>query len=372
MLLLLKDHTVKRVDNEKIMSADIEKSRYILVDTSVNVSKLSKNFVLVDPSKIPQFTDALIRYQMIFMYDDNDEGITNAEPIPPVEVNTKSLADVINLLNCINRIDIPNEMISNDVYLFVNIYVIIGYFEVYLYHGKKKVYHKLYQNTEIDDDKKLQNYYGERILNSLKVAKKFHKIYNTDVIHEMCSKNEFLYIYKDMTWNIRTITNDKDYSLIGVPLLGSRTMTFLTDIEFVRIMSIKKIGVTYTILFIINEDQQNHISEYIAKGLYDEIGEANHDYIIISNLDYGLNNPMQYRFIMLDILSHIAFSLRFTNMIYRYVEGFEDQMIDDGDGVDSIVSINLYSLYKKKKGDTRTLFMNEDTIIPLDKLLELI
>ena len=75
---------------------------------------------------------------------------------------------------------------------------------------------------------------------------------------------------------------------------------------------------------------------------------------------------------MLDILSHIAFSLRFTNMIYRYVEGFEDQMIDDGDGVDSIVSINLYSLYKKKKGDTRTLFMNEDTIIPLDKLLELI
>ena len=61
MLLLLKDHTVKRVDNEKIMSADIEKSRYILVDTSVNVSKLSKNFVLVDPSKIPQFTDALIK-----------------------------------------------------------------------------------------------------------------------------------------------------------------------------------------------------------------------------------------------------------------------------------------------------------------------
>lgn len=372
MLLLMKDHTVKRIEDEKVRDKDIANAKYLLIDTSTEVMENSKNFVLVDPSKIPTFTNALIRYQMIFIYDDHDEGTPYTEPIPPVQVKTESLSNVINLLNCIHRIDIANEMLSNDEYLFVNAYIIIGYFEVYLYHGKKKVYHKLYQNTDIDDEKKLQKYYGERLLNSVKVAKKFHKIYNTDIIHEMVSNDEFLYIYKDMTWKIQTATNEKDYILIGVPLLGSRTMTLLTDIEFVQIMMIRKMSITYTIIFIINKAQRDRINESISKGLYADIGEEHYDYIIVSNLDYGLDYSMPYRFLILDILTHMAFSLRLTNMIYYYLEGFEQQTIDEGDSVDSIVSINLYSFYKKKKSGMRTLFMNEDTIIPLDKLIELI
>lgn len=373
MLLLLKNHKVKRKDDNKITKKDLENSEYIMIDTSTELSKSSKNYVIVDPKKIPQFTKAKIRYQMIFMYDDHDEGTANFEPVPPVETETESIADTINLLNCIDRIYIANQMLSNDQYLYTSVYIIIGYFEVMLYNGKKKVYHKLYQNKEIDDDEKLQKHYGEGFSFPLKVVKKFRDIYNTDVIHELVAKNEFLYVYPNMTWKIGGTTNVYDYLLIGVPLLGSRTMTLLSDIEFVRVMAIKRMSITYSIVFIMDETHQNKISAQIASGAYDNIGETNHDYVMISQLEYGRQFSVPYTFIYLDVLSHINFSIRLTNLIYYYIEGFESDMVDDGDGVDSIVCINLYDFFKKKnKGGMRTLFMNEDTLIPLDKLLELI
>lgn len=370
MLLLLKNHKIKRKDDDKVTQKDLEDSNYIMIDTSIELSKSSKNYVIVDPKKIPKFTKAKIRYQMIFMYDDHDEGTANFEPIPPVETETESIADVINLLNCIDRIYITNQMICNDQYLYTSVYIIIGYFEVILYNRKKKIYHKLYQNIEIDDDKKLQKYYGKGFQFPLKVVKKFRDIYNTDIIHEMVAKNEFLYIYKDMTWKIRGISNDSDYSLIGVPLLGSRTMTLLSHTEYKRIKRITRMSITYSIVFIMNEAHQNKISKQISLGDYDEIGETNHDYILISQLEYGGSFSVPYSFIYLDIMSHINFSIRLTNIIYYYVEGFESDMIDDSDGVDSIVCMYINDLFRKR--GMRTLFMNEDTLIPLDELLEII
>lgn len=373
MLLLLKNHKVKRKDDNKITEKDLEDSRYIMIDTSTELSKSSKNYVIVDPKKIPNFTKAKIRYQMIFMYDDHEEGTANFEPIPPVETETNSISDVINLLNCIDRIYITDQMLSNDQYLYTSVYIIIGYFEVILYDKKKKVYHKIYQNQEIDNDDELQKYYGKGFSFPLKVVKKFRDIYNTDIIHEMVSKNEFLYIYKDMTWKIDSITNDKSYLLIGVPLLGSRTITLLLDIEFVRVMAIRKLSITYTVVFIMNKSHQNIINTQISSGAYEYIGEEAYDYAIISQLDYGGSYSVPYTFICLDIMSHIGFSIRLTNIIYYYVEGFETNMTDAEDGIDTVVSINIYDKFKKKRnGGARTLFMNENTLIPLDKLLELI
>lgn len=377
MLLLLKNHKVKRKDDSKITEKDLLNSKYIMIDTSVNLSESSKNYVITDPSKIPKFTKAIVTYQLLFVYDDNEEGIADYYPIPPVKSEVESLASLIDLLNCIDRTYISNMMISNDEYLYVSEVVMIGYFDVILYNGSKKVYHKTYHNKSISDDEKtLKKLYGHHNLSyPLKAVKPFKDIYNTNIIHEMMSKNEFLYIFDDMTWKIGGIANDRSYLLIGVPLLGSRTISLLTDREFVRVMAIGGMSITCSIIFIINEANQRNINQMIREGMYEEVGETNHEYILISSLDFKRSvGGMPYNFVFLDILSHIDFSIRFTNMVYRFVQGFEDDVTDYGDGVDTIICIDIYDLYRKKnkEGGTRTLFMNEDTLIPLDKLLELI
>lgn len=375
MLLLLKNHKVKRKDDSKITEKDLTNSKYIMIDTSVDLSESSKNYVIIDPKNIPTFTRAKIKYQLLFVYDDHDEGMSDYLPIPPVETEVETLTGLINLLNCIDRTFISNMMISNDQYLYINDMILVGYYEVYLYNGNKKVYHKLYQNKDVtDDENKLKKLYGHGVTYPLKAVKPFKDVYNTNIIHEMISKNEFLYIFDDMTWKIQDITNDRSYLLIGVPLLGSRTMTMLTDREFVRIMAIQGLSITYSIIFIMDETQKTSIDEMIKYGLYEEVGETNHDYVMISSLDFGSPHGVPYRFVYLDILSHIGFSIRFTNMIYRYTQGFEEDINDYGDGVDTIFCMDIYDLYRKKnkEGGTRTLFMNEETLIPLDKLLELI
>lgn len=373
MLLLAKDHTIKRISDETVTKKELEEAKYLLIDTSVERTKLSKNYVMIDPKLIPYFTKAKIRYQLVFIYTSYEAEICDFEPIPPVETETRSFSNVINLLNCIDRLYIPNMLIENDEFLYSYDRIAIGYFEVYLYDGKKKVYHSLYRNKYLDDDKKFQKkYYDKDDPNfPLEVVKKFRKIYNTDVIHEMIAENQLLYIYQDMRWEI-SINTGYTYALIGIPLLGSRTITLLNDIEFLRVAAIRKMSITYTILFVANEKQRKNNSFYISQGMYSEIGETNHDYHSISNIDLGLEHSVPYRFIYLDIISHINYAIRITNIVYTYVEGYEEAMVDYGDGIDTVVAIDIYDLYKKKKNGCRTIFLNEDTMIPLDEFLEML
>lgn len=364
MLLLLKNHKVKRKDDRKITKRDLRDSKYILIDTATELQKSSKNYVMVDPSKIPWFTKAKIVYQMLFLYDDIEVEISGWEGIPPVETETNSLSDVINLLNCIDRLYISNQLICNDQYRYTDTYIVIGYFEVTLYDGDKKVYHKLYENKSNFDER-----FGKEVKFPLKAVKKFHDIYNTDIIRNLSIMNEFVYIHKDMTWSQSVI--DSNFLLIGIPLLGSRTITLLTDQEYLKVMNIRGMTVSYNIIWIYDQKQKNHINHSIEIGDYDEVGLGNHEYIIASIMEYGRTFSVPYRFVYLDIFSHITFVLRLTTMIYYYVEGFEDSCSNDGDGVSSIVSIDIYENFKTKE-KTRTLMMNEDTTISLDKTLSLL
>lgn len=373
MLLLAKDHTIKRISDDTITKKELEEAEYLLIDTSVEQEKLSKNYVMIDPKLIPYFTRAKIRYQLLFIFTSYEEEAADFEPIPPVETETTSFSNVINLLNCIDRLYIPNMLLSNDQYYYTYDRIDIGYFEIYLYDGKKKVYHSVYQNKYLDDDKKFQKKYFERRKFNfpLEVMKKFRKLYNTEIIPKMISENKMLYIYQDMRWEI-SINTGFSFALLGIPLLGSRTITLLNDIEFLQVTSIRKMSITYTILFVANEKQRKNISFHISQGMYTEIGETNHDYHSISTIDLGMDSSVPYKFIYLDILSHINYALRITNIVYTYVEGYEEAMVDYGDGIDTIVSIDIYDLYKKKKNGCRTIFINEDTMIPLNELLEML
>lgn len=367
MLLLMKDHTVKRKKDRKITKKDLDESQYIMIDTATELSKLSKNYVIIDPKNIPWFTSANVTYQMLFLYDDHEMGSSQFEPIPPVETKVTSLSDLINLINCIDRLYIPNQMISNDQYYYTDVYIIIGYFEVTLYDESKKVYHKVYQNND-----NLENRYGEAVKFPLKAVKKFHDIYNTDIIRNLTIYNQFLYIHKDMTWDISAISTD--YSLMGIPLLGSYTITLLDKREYLSISCIFGMSVSYSLVFVYDKKEQERISALIRAKEYDEVSEYNYEYILTSNLEYGRQYSYPYRFIYLDILSHIGFSIRLTNMIYFYIEGYEVEGVRKEEDIDTIACITMYNMVKNKKigGGDKTIFMNEDTLIPLDDLLKII
>lgn len=364
MLLLLKNHKIKRKDDKKITEKDLMNSAYIAIDTAVNPSEFSKNYVLVDPSRIPWFTKAHIKYQMLFLYDDHDEGLRNYEPIPPVDTEVETISDLINIMNCVDRLYIVNQMLSNDIYIDVNPYIIIGYLEVILYNENKKVYHRIYNN---DEDFELS--YGNEIKFPLKVLKTFKKIYNADIIIDLFQNNQFIYLHDDMTWNIDVIDR---YSLIGVPLIGSRTISFLTDKEYLRIMNIRKMSITYTIVFVYNRKHREYISQMIEEEKYDELGTSNQDYLIVSQLDYGGKHGKPYNFYHLDIFSMIGFCIRMSNLVYHHIEGFDADTIDDGDGVETITCFDVEHGSWHKKEKNILFFMNESTLIPLDNILNLI
>lgn len=369
MILLLKNHKVKRIEKDKFTQKDLKKCEYLLCDTSVYASNQSKNYVMVPTKDIPWFTKADVRYQMLYLYDNSDEGFRECEPIPDVATTVYTIEDLINLLNCIDRLYVLNQMISNDMYLYTIGLVVIGYFEVTLYNGNKKTYHKIYQNKETFGD---EGSYGKEIIFPLKVLKKFKEIYNTDFLCKLIAKNMFLYIYKDMTWGIANISKES-YLLIGVPLLGSRTVTFLNDIEFLSINSIFTMTVSYSIVFINNKKEREYINNLLKHGEYDTVSEYNYDYILISNLEYGGKCNEPYPMVYLDIFSHLEFSIRLTNMLYYYIEGFVDGNPFDCDGVDTIVSIIISDkMHRHNKSKYKIIFMNEATFIPLDNLLKLL
>lgn len=361
MLLLKRDKTVERKEDDKVTKKDLKESKYIMIDTSVTKSKLSKNYVLIDPKNIPWFTKAKITYQMLFLFDDHDMGCSNFEAIPPVETETKSLSDVINLLNCIDRLYIPNQMIANDQYFYTDVYIVIGYFEVILYDDDKIVYHKEYQNND-----RLEARYGEAVKFPLKAVKVFHKLYNTDIIRDLTVMNQFVYIHEDMTWSISVVSHD--YFLIGVPLLGSRTMTLLTKQEYIAMSCIRGMSITYSIVFVYDDEQRETLRKYIKDEEHDELSVLSCDYILTSNLEYGRKFSVPFRFIYMDILSHIGFSIRLTNMIYYFIEGHTAD-----ESIDTIACIILYNMIKDKnlKGGDRIIYMNEDTLMSLDDLLKL-
>lgn len=351
MLLLMKDHKIRRKEDEEITRKDLKDSEYLLIDTSTTPCETSRNFVMIEPC-IPYFTEAEVKYQIILV--DNYEGNDHVDevPITPVEMRTNKISDVINLLNCINRMNCVNEFIRNDQYTGVRNFLFISYFEIALYNDKKEIYHKIYSKSE----HKTKKY---TIRNILKV---FKDIYDTSIIKDLYKKHEYLFLYKDMTWSLQKY--DEKFEFIGLPLIGSRTITLCKDREFISINDCRKINFTMSI----HEDypeQRDLIKELIETCNYDELEPLNVDYFLVSSDSYFVHKA--YKFFIVDMLSHAAYAIQLLNVVFHDLFDHPKDFLECNTVVDSILSITFYFTVLK---NPKTLYMNGDTIVPLDILLK--
>lgn len=350
MIVLYKDHTVKRKDDVKPNKKELDNIAYLLIDTSSEPCEYSKNYIMIDPSRIPEFTSCKIIYQIILVteYDGEIDEI----PMPKVETTTSSLSDLFNLMNCIDRLNCVNEFIINDQWGESRVMIYMSYFSITLYRENKKFYEKDYYIPE----NALEKYsVGD-------ITKEFRDIYNTNIIKKLYKRKKFLFLYKDMRWRIEKA--DLDYYLMGIPLLGSKTITLVTPKEFLSIMDIKKFAFTYS-LQEADKAQREYIKSYIMKGLYDDLATViDHDFILVSSGSYVSGEV--YRFLLLDLLSHVNYSIRLTNFVYDHLYLTDD---DDSIRINSVVSFVFYYRSNKKE---KEIYINEDTSISLDKFLQLL
>lgn len=350
MIVLYKDHTFERDDSFQITASSLKKIAYLLIDTSSEPCEYPKNYIMIDPNQIPEFTSARVVYQMIFV--NEYDGELAEVPTPKVETTTSSISDVINLINCIDRLNCVNEYITNDQWMDARVMIFMAYFSVILYQDEKKVYKEEY-SSPINGLKKYS------VGNIIKI---FQRLYDADIIKRLYKNKEFLFLYEDKRWQIEN--TDMRYQLMGIPLMGSKTITFLSPREYVALMDIKKFGYTYSIQEV-DDPQRRYIEKYIKEGLYDDLASVvEHDFILVSSKTYLQGEG--YRFLLLDLMSHIGYCIRLTNFLY-------DQLYlgdDYGDiTINSIISFIFYYRSNKKE---KEIYVNEDAPIPLDQFLQLL
>ena len=93
IMILYKDGTVKSKSEEKLTKDDVSKAEYFMIN-STSFDKESRNYVMVEPSKLMLFDKAVIEYQLCLKYQDYDYSM-EIEEFKPVKFETTSLTDVI-------------------------------------------------------------------------------------------------------------------------------------------------------------------------------------------------------------------------------------------------------------------------------------
>lgn len=352
VILLYKNGNAERKNESSISLEDLRQSKYIMVDTSIMKNEPSRNFVLIDSSNYLYFTKAIIDYQLYGRGWDpgnNDESI---ETLKPVHVETSSISDLINLINCINRIQCLNDMILEEETCGEGIRVHVQYFQIVLYRAEKKIYDKFYSYDE--NHKKKNSRYITRI---------FYNLYATPTLM-MFKNEEYLILTNKNTWKIGT---SGKYSMLGVPLKESDTITLCRQDELYRLSEYTDLNCTFSV-----HDESSYTREQlnknIKKGRYDEVENlgVNLDYFMCCYTAYKIEN--QFKFILLEIISCMRFFVCLTNLIYNEIyDGMKGEYVNDI--FDSVLSLNLY---KKHDINPRTIYINEESILTINDFLAII
>ena len=161
VILLYKNGNAERKNESSISLEDLRQSRYLMVDTSIRKSEPSRNFVLIDSSNYLYFTKAIVDYKLYGSGWDAGNNGESKEILKPIHVETSSLSDVINLINCIDRIHCMNDMILEEETCGEGVRVHIQYFQIVLYREDQKIYDKYYSHDE--NRKKKNSRYITRI-----------------------------------------------------------------------------------------------------------------------------------------------------------------------------------------------------------------
>lgn len=354
ILMLLKNGKMKRKDETRISRSDIDQSEYFLIDTLSSEDDVSRNFVVVKPTEFLLFSNATVTYQMTSSTYDGDMGTFYSTELRPVEVTTESMSEMINLINCVNRVDLFNQMIADDMCGCDEQTVGMNYFGLKIQRNGQNIYDRYYSTKEPWK-------FGE----ADHVLKEFVDIYDSRIMFRMAKdKKRFFICGKE--WSEVPL---KRSTMIGLPLLYSNTMTFCTKIEYNTILE-RYLSITLT--YSVHEDNEE-LHKYVTESV---IGNSNYilmegsnlSYFVVSTHPFDIHSTGPFRFEAIDTLSHVSFIIRLSNLLFKEIYTYDSISYESDRAPDTIVSFD----FEYQPNRYLTLYLNEDTLLTIREIFSLL
>lgn len=358
ILILYKNGIARYKDETKITESDIKSAKWFLISTATSDFQEHRCYVLVKPTKLLLFTNAHIEYQLCMKYDCSDDYFDDIATINPVSLDTSSISDLIRMINCADKLNIPNNFIRTEFDSY-NENIGLNYMGVQLYRNGTMIYDKYYELKGI----------SSVLYDSYQVTKHFTELYDGSIMGNFMIKGKNLYINdssKEMTWNISEdeFTN---YKIIGLPSRVSNTMILCTKSEYDTLMLYNELSIIFTVFYDKKVVIQN-ITDSIESGNYSKMNDIIDalDDVYCNNMRCVLTNRNCDTSMLPEILNNMHFIFDCVNLMYR--ELYPSSSIFDNYkeyDFDSIMIIRI----KKNKHHVKEIAMNTKTILqPTDVL----
>ena len=347
VILLKKNHKIKRKNEKKLTQKDLNDSRYILTSTSILGDDHKRSFVLNSPSNYYLFTKAEINYQFCSYYQEDD--MEDVMMHKPIHVTTDSLTDLLNILNSLDRIYLINQLMnSNLMDSFTGIFLVS--LEIVLYQGIHEIYHIKKENIDFKVD---------RIFNSIE---EIYFTLNTDNYKEKKHELENLRItfYPDSTWGS---TDDSEYRMIGIYSIVSNSLLLLHRYEY-KVFQLIELDDMSLAVYCDRKETVKKNSCLIREGKYDEMDDYFYNapdvFHEVSGLYMGHYTMDLKDDLLLSVLFYQDFIFRFLNGIYEMIYQSGAPQEEEEYTFDTVLILNIIISTTEKQ-----LFVNIDNIVPI-------
>ena len=360
--LLMKDGTFLRKLENMINIRDLSLSKYIMIRT-YNEEDGNRNFFINHTNELLDFDRAVVEYQILLVsVMEDDEGYVSV-PLDPIHVETKSISDVLSLLNCIDRLNCINNMISNEENCGAEFQFNLEYIGVTLYRGDNVIYDQYYKYRPTSQSR----YY------SYTISKHFSELYSTNICNDLSHDRLAISLNSDMTWSLideKEIERFSNTSLYGIVLNQSNTFTFCTKDEYLAMRSLKHLRYTF-VVHDSNKSIVREINDCVRNGKYDELEEIGESLSYLLDSYTNLSLIGAYRNFHIDFFSHMNFILTLTNIAFNeiYKVQSDDLSYDQLKELSLESAISMIFTYSGKL--EKEIYFTADSVIPISQIFKL-
>ena len=347
IILLMKDKTIQKINEKKLKKMNLEQIQYLLVPIHTN-EKLIRNYIMLEPAPELLFDNAIIEYQLALVAFDDDAF---HQYLNPIRIETTSLIELLDLINCIYRISCINHVSVEDMY-DGSIIINIAYFGVHLIKGDKRIDNYFMDMNSGED---YPYYYAG------KIVKQFSKFISDNIVNDLAHEAKYLTLSDDGFWEI---TKWPECEVVGIPMILSNTILFCTEKDLERFLEYNVAYYDYCVLDVPN-DINGEFCECIKNN------QSRLDYYE-SYVGYYTNTHKTVylvksaKFSFLDIIINIKFILEISDLVFRelYVD---DSNVGSSFTPHALLSIELRSTDEKISYQR---YFYSEAIEPLSEILE--